>query len=406
MHVHRGALERRRLLDDVPVPKITAFLFHRGSHSDPNRLAANADKNSRGSSALGMGFTFDDTDTKGIATPLAEMYRLLREDPRNAERIRPYIGGSEFNTSPTQSHSRFIIDFGELPLSRDSSLLPWTSQDPSQRDFCLRKGRVPGDYPGPVAADWPSLLSIVEKKVKPHRAKKDAKRYPRMVHQWWKYWNARPALYASIADLDRVLAVSQVGPQGAFAQLPNGLVYAETLIIFPFPTKAAFCALQARPHDVWARFFGSSMKDDPRYTIARCFETFPFPESWETHPDLEAAGRMYYEYRAGLMVENDEGLTMTYNRFHDPYERSPATQRLRELHAAMDRAVLTAYGWTDIPTDCQFLLDYEIDEETWGTKKKPYRYRWPNEIRDEVLARLLELNSRRAAAEQPLRRGR
>ncbi len=37
---------------------------------------------------------------------------------------------------------------------------------------------------------------------------------------------------------------------------------------------------------------------------------------------------------------------------------------------------------------------------------KPDRYRWPNEVRDEVLARLLELNSRRTAAEQPLGRGR
>ena len=65
----------------------------------------------------------------------------------------------------------------------------------------------------------------------------------------------------------------------------------------------------------------------------------------------------------------------------------------------MDRAVLDAYGWTDIPTGCDFFLDYEIDEETWGTKKKPYRYRWPDAVHDEVLARLLELNQVRAQAE-------
>ena len=35
----------------------------------------------------------------------------------------------------------------------------------------------------------------------------------------------------------------------------------------------------------------------------------------------------------------------------------------------VDRAVLDAYGWTDIATDCEFLLDYEIDEETWGKKR-------------------------------------
>ena len=67
---------------------------------------------------------------------------------------------------------------------------------------------------------------------------------------------------------------------------------------------------------------------------------------------------------------------------------------LRSLHEDIDRAVLDAYGWHDVPTDCGFLLDYEIDEEHWGPKNKPFRYRWPNEVRDEVLARLLERNAR------------
>ena len=141
------------------------------------------------------------------------------------------------------------------------------------------------------------------------------------------------------------------------------------------------------------------MKDDLRYTPSDCFETFPFLKDWETRPDLEAVGKQYYEFRAALMVRNDEGMTKTYNRFHDPYETDTEIAELRRLHAAMDRAVLTAYGWADIPTDCEFLLDYEIDEETWGNKKKPYRYRWPDDIRDEVLARLLELNAKRADEE-------
>jgi hypothetical protein len=45
----------------------------------------------------------------------------------------------------------------------------------------------------------------------------------------------------------------------------------------------------------------------------------------------------------------------------------------------------------------EFLLDYEIDEEEWGNKKKPCRYRWPDAVRDEVLGRLRELNAKRAA---------
>ena len=40
------------------------------------------------------------------------------------------------------------------------------------------------------------------------------------------------------------------------------------------------------------------------------------------------------------MVRNNEGMTRTYNRFHDPYENDPDISRLREPHAAMDRAIL------------------------------------------------------------------
>ena len=100
------------------------------------------------------------------------------------------------------------------------------------------------------------------------------------------------------------------------------------------------------------------------------------------------------------MVRNDEGLTKTYNRFHDPDESDPRIERLRQLHADMDRAVLQAYGWHDIPVDCGFLLDYEDDQESNSRRRKPYRYRWPDDVRDEVLARLLELNAERANEEQ------
>jgi hypothetical protein len=58
--------------------------------------------------------------------------------------------------------------------------------------------------------------------------------------------------------------------------------------------------------------------------------------------------------------------------------------------------VLDAYGWNDIPIAGEFLLDYEIDEQEWGNRKKPWRYRWPDVVGDEVLARLLELNAERA----------
>ena len=398
LHIAKDRYEGGKVLDGAKVDTITAFLFHRGGHADPVRLEANAGKSFQGSIVLGMGFTFDDTDKKGVASPLAEMRRLIEADPHNAEAIFPYIGGEEVNTSPTHAHHRYVISFRDYPLRREDLRETWQGADLAQRREWHRKAIVPLDYPGPVAADWLELLEIVETKVKPVRMKDNRASYRR---NWWKFAEKRVDLYTAIAGLERVLAISRIGNAFAFTFLPTAMIYNEKTVIFPFARTAPFTVLQSRVHEVWSRFLSSTLKDDLQYTPSDCFETFAFPESWETHPSLEVAGKAYYEYRAALMVRRDKdgGMTKTYNRFHDPYENGSDITTLRELHAAMDRTVLDAYGWTDIPIECDFLLDYEIDEATWGRKKKPYRYRWPDAARDEVLVRLLALNSERAAEE-------
>ena len=399
LHVLKGEVTGKKILDGTDVEKITAFLFRTGGHADPVRLDANARSSFQGSIVLGMGFTFDDADKKGVANSISDMKRLIEIDPTNSEVIFPYIGGEEVNSSPTHAYHRYVINFREFPLLREETSVPWVAMEEGQRTDCLKSGRVPLDYPDPVAADWPALLSIVERRVRPERIGKDAKKYPRMVFEWWKHWNARRDLEAAVAGLDQVLVISRYCQSAAFTFLPAGWVYSDSIVVFPFDTYAAFCVLQSRTHEIWARFLGSSMKDDLRYTPSDCFETFPFPDGWETCRVFDGAGREYYEHRANLMIDRNEGMTRTYNRFHHPCENDPEIIRLRELHATMDRVVLDAYGWTDIPINCDFFLDYEIDETTWGAKKKPYRYRWPDEICDEVLARLLALNAERSKEE-------
>ena len=371
IHIFKGPLPDPKVLDNREVDMISAFLFHQGGHDDPERLTTNAGKSFEGSVVLGMGFTFDDTYDNGVATPLSTMHRLIENEPRNKEIILPYLGGEEVNKSPTHMHHRYIIDFGER-----------------EEEECWRH--------------WPNLMAIVEENVKP--ARKESARRSKSSHGtragvWWQHYHRAKEMYIAIAGLDRVLVISEVGQHGAFAFTSSRKVFAHTLKVFPYDTYAAFCALQSRPHEIWARFFGSSLEDRLRYTPSDCFETFPFPVGWETDSTLEAAGREYYEFRAALMIQNGEGLTKSYNRFHDAEERSPDIIELRRLHSAMDRVILDAYDWGDISTGCEFLLDYEIDEG-WGKKKKPWRYRWPDGVRDEVLARLMALNVGRAHEER------
>ena len=257
------------------------------------------------------------------------------------------------------------------------------------------------------ARGWPDLMRIVEERVRPERNKSLdswSKDKAKRAELWWQFSRSAKDLYDAIRGLERVLVNCQVGPHLGFALLPASSVFAHTLNVYVFHHFSAFCTLQSRPHEVWARFFASSMKDDMRYTPSDCFETFPSPEGFETLPRLEERGHAYYDFRAALMIRNNEGLTKTYTRFHDPDERSPDIHNLRELHAEMDRAVLDAYGWTDLKPTCEFLLDYEEDDEDESgggrRRKKPWRYRWLDDFRDEVLARLLELNRQRAEEER------
>ena len=93
-------------------------------------------------------------------------------------------------------------------------------------------------------------------------------------------------------------------------------------------------------------------------------------------------------------------MTKTCNRFHDSGERDPRVPEPRWLHAAMVRAVLDDDGWNDITTNCECLLDYEIGKETRGRKRRPWRYRWPDVVRKDVLACPLALGVQRVRGER------
>ncbi len=183
VHFRRGASPRRLLLDGKPVSRISAFLFHRGGDDDPKMLSANRGVSVIGSFVLGIGFVFDDENPD--ATSLAEMRRLVTKDARNSERIFAYLGGEELNASPTITHRRYVIDFGEMAE--------------------------------PEARTWPDLFAIVEAKVKPAR---------RSVQQrdrrelWWLHATRSPELRRYVDAHGRCLALlSKTFPWRPFREM-------------------------------------------------------------------------------------------------------------------------------------------------------------------------------------------
>jgi hypothetical protein len=318
----------------------------------------------------------------GFVLSLEEVKSLVEKDQRNAVVIKPLVGGDEVTAAPRDQANRRIITFGKMSLQE--------------------------------AEQWPAVLDIVRERILPQRLK--GKNHGPGLHgrkYWWQHVLRADPLYRAIESINQCLVISEVSTHHAVRFDNTSSIFLKTVYVFAWDSFCAFSILQSRLHEIWSREHSSKLGAASRYSVSNAFETFPFPEDWETNAALEEVGRTYYEYRAALMVRNNEGLTKTYNRFHDPEEtkkNSPDIHQLRELHASMDRAVLDAYGWTDIPTACEFLLDYEEEDsedeaiETAGKKKrqkkKPWRYRWPDEVRDEVLAKLLALNAECAEQER------
>ncbi len=348
--VRRGEWRGRSVLDEREVATITSMLSEQSqSAGRPFRLKANEGRSFQGSNVLGMGF---------VLTP-DEAQVLIAKEPRNREVVFPYLNGEDLNSRPDQSPSRWVINFQNWPIER--------------------------------AEAFPDAIRIVEQRVKPERDKlgqkgdASAKGYARL---WWQYARRGLELYSSIAGMERVLVTSQTGRRWEPALIPSGIVYSHSVVVFALHDWIDFALMQAVTHEEWRLVYGPTLRTDARYTSSDCFETFPFPSY--RPPLLVSIGEAYHSHRQRRMLAAQEGLTTTYNRFHnsDRANLHPDIQKLRDLHVELDRAVAAAYDWSDHPLDHGF-----------HATKQGERFTVSPAARKQLLARLLALNHARYADE-------
>jgi hypothetical protein len=174
------------------------------------------------------------------------------------------------------------------------------------------------------------------------------------------------------------------------------MIFDQKVIVIASDSYELMSVLNSRIHELWVRYFASTLGETLNYSPSICFETFALPPSVKGNMALTPVATASYNHRAALMISRNEGMTKTYNRFHDRSETADDIERLRELHAAMDRVVFEAYGWPDLAARAEpiFLDETNEDDHTYQG-----RLFWSSDFRDEVLARLLALNAERHAEE-------
>lgn len=174
----------------------------------------------------------------------------------------------------------------------------------------------------------------------------------------------------------------------AFSFVDPKIVFTQKVFVFALHSNADFALLQSRVHDCWARHRASFRGETLSYSVTACFDSFCFPECSEVDAEkLEVIGGAVAAIRYEVMAEKNLGLTELYNVLTDPECCDNRLLELRGLHEEMDRAVLGAYGWSDIelPPYCPMNPDEKSATAVFT---------------DEVVGRLYVLNAELAAEEE------
>ena len=163
--MRRGKWAATCVLDEIDTSEITPYLtISSGVDPTPRILSANKNLSFEGSRVEGKGFVLEP----------ALAAELIAKNPRNRDVLYEYLRGEDFTSRPDQSPAFWVINFHSWPLDRQSA---------------------PDGYKGPVAADYPDCLHIVERDVKPQRLA-----LPPTIPinittaaNWWRYRDVCPA---------------------------------------------------------------------------------------------------------------------------------------------------------------------------------------------------------------------
>ena len=316
----------KKCLDNKVVEYISEFLSDsKESLITPKKLLENEKLAFKGTTTGCKGFVITDNEAK----------ELFRTDKKYYEVVHEFIGGGDFNNSPTFSTDRWVINF---------------------RDWSFEK-----------ASEYPKCIEILRERVKPYYDSRTGQ-----IHEesYWKFSDKRLESYKLIKPMDRVLFHSFTSKHLCFGFLPVGMVYSAPHVVIALSGFEHFAVLQSSFHLLWIIEFCSTMKTDIRYAPSDLFNTYPFPEGVINHInstktiELEGIGEKYYKRRTDIMIEKNIGLTKFYNLIHDERNVDVDVVSFRSLQQELDSVVAASYG-LDIK------LNYEFRETKIGIRLIP-----------------------------------
>jgi hypothetical protein len=257
---------------------------------------------------------------EGFKMSAAERHALISVEDASPI-LFSYIGATEMLTADYVANPVFIIDFGNRNML-EASAFPKALKIIQER----------------VLADWEK--NAADEKSTTGRGTGE---HQGRLETWWQLKRRRNEFLKAIETKTRYVACSRHMKRPVFAFVSTAFHPDSSLSCFAFDDDYSYGILQSNPHWLWFVTKCGKLKADFRYSVDNVYETFPWPQTatLKQIDAVAAAARELRRVRADALPKLKGGLRALYRTLE-----LPGANPLKDAHAALDAAVLTAYGFS------------------------------------------------------------
>jgi len=258
---------------------------------------------------------------------------MITADRNNRQVLFPYMIGRDMLGECRPS--RWIIDFAKRDMLQASAFA---------EPFNHVKTNI-----------MPAVLARADEERK--ATGKATTRWTRMAERWWQFRDYQPGMMKAIARLPRYIVCSRTTKRPVFAFVSKTVHPDSKLMVFAFSDDFSFGIMQASAHLAWFVTKSSKLTERFNYTPSSVWDTFPWPQS-PAKKQVRAvakAARDVRAVRAKALPTIKGGLRALYRTLE-----LPGANPLKDAHAALDAAVLEAYGFSGRKDILKQLLDLNL----------------------------------------------
>lgn len=252
-------------------------------------------------------------------------FRITKDEraklPANDHKVVfPYLIATSLLTDRFKQKPEYVIDFADRDMLQASEF-----------SRALEIVRLK------VLSKWESNAADEMK-----RSGRETGEHQRRLGTWWQLKRRRGELMRGLQSMNRFIACSRHAKRPIFTFLATAIRPDSSLTAFVFDDDYSFGIIQSNVHWQWFIVKCSKLKSDFRYTPESVFDTFPWPQTATTKQidAVAAAGREVRRVRDEALTKIAGGLRAVYRTLE-----LPGKNPLKDAHAALDAAVLEAYGF-------------------------------------------------------------